>query len=182
MPVFGTDSIEMTMRLRIRDTIDELVKEEFDAALGALSRRAWARHARGIRHGTRERTLTTSLGPTTIAMPRVRMRANGRGIRLYRPLSRDRKAPRRYSAAAGALGVPATEADPARLQALARNSYPGEQDQIPWLARIILELHTAVSRHLPAGAEASLMDSDAGVRLWRLSVLSLRRSPLQAAA
>jgi len=28
----------------------------------------------GYRHGTRERTLTTSLGPTTFAMPRARVR------------------------------------------------------------------------------------------------------------
>jgi hypothetical protein len=32
---FGPDSIEMAMRLRIRDTIEELVTQELNAALGA---------------------------------------------------------------------------------------------------------------------------------------------------
>jgi len=35
IPEFGRDSIEQAMRQRIRDTIEELVKEELDAALGA---------------------------------------------------------------------------------------------------------------------------------------------------
>lgn len=74
IPAFGPDSIEMAMRLRIRDTIEELVQQELDAALGAVksARIGEARH--GYRHGTRDRTLTTSLGPTTIAMPRARVR------------------------------------------------------------------------------------------------------------
>ena len=70
---FGPDSIEMGMRLRIRDTIEELVKQELDAALGAVKSARVGDTRQGYRHGTRERTLTTSLGPTTIAMPRARM-------------------------------------------------------------------------------------------------------------
>ena len=35
IPAFGPDSIELAMRLRIRDTIEALVNEELDAALGA---------------------------------------------------------------------------------------------------------------------------------------------------
>lgn len=70
---FGADSIEMGMRLRIRDTIEELVKEELDAALGAAKSARVGETRQGYRHGTRERTLTTSLGPTTIAMPRARV-------------------------------------------------------------------------------------------------------------
>lgn len=70
---FGRDSIEMVMRERIRETIEELVEEELDAALGAAkSERVGAKRA-GYRHGTRDRTLTTSLGPTTFAMPRARV-------------------------------------------------------------------------------------------------------------
>jgi transposase-like protein len=71
---FGPDSIEMAMRLRIRDTIEELVKQELDAALGAVKSARVGDTRQGYRHGTRERTLTTSLGPTTIAMPRARVR------------------------------------------------------------------------------------------------------------
>jgi transposase-like protein len=73
IPEFGPDSIEMEMRLRIRDTIEELVKQELDAALGAVKSARVGDTRQGYRHGTRERTLTTSLGPTTIAMPRARM-------------------------------------------------------------------------------------------------------------
>jgi transposase-like protein len=75
IPVFGPDSLEMAMRLRIRDTIEELVKQELDAALGAVKSARVGEAREGYRHGTRDRTLTTSLGPTTIAMPRARMRA-----------------------------------------------------------------------------------------------------------
>jgi putative transposase len=80
IPAFGADSIEMAMRLRIRDTIEELVKQELDAALGAGKSARVGDTRQGYRHGTRERTLTTSLGPTTIAMPRARVRrADGTG-------------------------------------------------------------------------------------------------------
>lgn len=72
--VYGPDAIETRMRGRIRETIQALVEEELEAVLGAekSARVGEARH--GYRHGARERTLTTSLGPTTIAMPRARLR------------------------------------------------------------------------------------------------------------
>ena len=73
IPAFGPDSIEMAMRLRIRDTIEELVQQELDAALGAVKSARVGEIRHGYRHGTRERTLTTSLGPATIAMPRARV-------------------------------------------------------------------------------------------------------------
>ena len=67
-------SLETMIRRRARGLIDAIVEEELEAALGAApsSRIGVARH--GYRHGTRERTLTTSLGPTTFAMPRARVR------------------------------------------------------------------------------------------------------------
>jgi transposase-like protein len=78
IPAFSRDSIEQAMRLRIRDTIEELVKEELDAALGAAKSARVGEQRQGYRHGTRERTLTTSLGPATFAMPRARIeRADG---------------------------------------------------------------------------------------------------------
>jgi transposase-like protein len=73
IPAFGPDSIEMAMRLRIRDTIEELVRQELETALGAVKSARVGETRQGYRHGTRERTLTTSLGPTTIAMPRARV-------------------------------------------------------------------------------------------------------------
>src|SRR5207244_12262349 len=69
----GADTIECVMRERVRDTIERIVEEELEAALGA-SRSARVGDVRaGYRHGTRSRTLTTSLGPTTITMPRARL-------------------------------------------------------------------------------------------------------------
>jgi transposase-like protein len=61
------------MRERIRATIEAIVDEELEAALGAgRSARVGSVRA-GYRHGKRERTLSTSLGATTIAMPRARL-------------------------------------------------------------------------------------------------------------
>ena len=36
IPAFGPDSIEMAMRTRIRETIEDLVQEELDAVLTSL--------------------------------------------------------------------------------------------------------------------------------------------------
>jgi transposase-like protein len=80
IPEFSRDSIEQAMRLRIRETIEELVKEELDAALGASKSARVGEPRQGYRHGTRERTLTTSLGPATFAMPRARIQ-QGDGTR-----------------------------------------------------------------------------------------------------
>jgi putative transposase len=75
---FGPDTIEQVMREQVRATIEGIVEEELEAALGA---RRWARageQRRGYRHGGRERTLTTSLGPTPLRVPRARLhRAEG---------------------------------------------------------------------------------------------------------
>ena len=73
IPAFGPDTIEMGMRTRIRETIEKLVNEELEAALGARKSVRVGDSRQGYRHGTRARTLTTSLGPTTIAMPRARI-------------------------------------------------------------------------------------------------------------
>jgi len=59
---------------RIRDTIEMVVEQELEAALGAALSARVGETRQGYRHGTRERTLTTSLGPTTIEMPRARVR------------------------------------------------------------------------------------------------------------
>jgi putative transposase len=73
-PPFGSDTIEARMRTRIRELIEAIVEEELAAAVGAgKSQRVESRH--GYRHGTRARTVTTSLGPATIAMPRARLHA-----------------------------------------------------------------------------------------------------------
>ena len=73
-PMFGPDTIEAEMRRRVRETIEAIVKEEFEAALGAGKSARVGDERSGCRHGSRERTLTTSLGPATIRMPRARIR------------------------------------------------------------------------------------------------------------
>jgi putative transposase len=74
IPTWGPDTIEARMRTRIRETIALVVEEELEAALGAAPSARIGETRQGYRHGTRERTLTTSLGPTSIAMPRARIR------------------------------------------------------------------------------------------------------------
>jgi putative transposase len=71
-PRVDGDSIELRMRERIRATIEEIVEEELATALGA-GRSSRVEERRGYRHGTRERTLTTTLGPATFEMPRARV-------------------------------------------------------------------------------------------------------------
>lgn len=66
-------SLETIIRRRARGLIDAIVEEELEAALGAAPSARVGRVRQGYRHGTRERTLTTSLGPTTFAMPRARV-------------------------------------------------------------------------------------------------------------
>ena len=63
------------MRARVRTTIEAIVQEELDAALGAEKSARVGETRQGYRHGSRERTLTTSLGPATIQMPRARIQA-----------------------------------------------------------------------------------------------------------
>jgi putative transposase len=76
----GKGALEDLLRERIRATIEAIIEEELEAALGAgRSERVGAVRA-GYRHGKRPRTLTTSLGATTITMPRARV-ANTAGQR-----------------------------------------------------------------------------------------------------
>jgi transposase-like protein len=80
---FGPDAIESVMRERIRETIETLVAEELDAALGAARSARVGSDRAGYRHGTRPRTITTSLGATTFTMPRARLRRPDGGGREW---------------------------------------------------------------------------------------------------
>jgi putative transposase len=71
--VDGATSLEAMIRLRARGLIDAIVEAELDAALGAARSARVGEGRQGYRHGTRVRTLTTSLGPTTFALPRARV-------------------------------------------------------------------------------------------------------------
>jgi len=74
---FGVDTIEQIMRERVRATIEAIVEEELEAALGASRSARVGEQRRGYRHGRRERQLTTSLGPTTLQVPRARLEQPG---------------------------------------------------------------------------------------------------------
>jgi len=74
---FDRDTIERTIRERVRDIIEQVVEAELDAALGAKPSQRVGDERKGYRHGYRERTLSTSTGPTTFAMPRARLRDRG---------------------------------------------------------------------------------------------------------
>jgi transposase-like protein len=70
---WGPDTIEAEIRERVRGMIEAIVEEELESALGAgRSRRVGAART-GYRHGARERQLSTSLGKTTIRLPRARL-------------------------------------------------------------------------------------------------------------
>jgi putative transposase len=80
----GKGALEELMRERIRATIEAIVDEELEAALGAgRSARVGSVRA-GYRHGQRPRTLSTSLGATTIAMPRARLESADGDSREWR--------------------------------------------------------------------------------------------------
>jgi putative transposase len=70
---FNRDTIERTIRARVRTIIEQVVEAELDAALGATASQRVGELRKGYRHGYRERTLTTSTGPTTFTMPRARL-------------------------------------------------------------------------------------------------------------
>ena len=70
---FGADTIEQVMRLRVRELLETIVKEELEAALGAGRSERVGQQRIGYRNGVRPRQLTTSLGKTTIEMPRARI-------------------------------------------------------------------------------------------------------------
>jgi putative transposase len=70
---FGLDTIEQVMRERVRATLEAIVEEELEAALGAKRGARVGEQRQGYRHGGRTRLLTTSLGPTTLRVPRARL-------------------------------------------------------------------------------------------------------------
>jgi putative transposase len=71
---WGLDTIEAEIRDRVGGMIEAIVEEELEARLGAgRSQRVGAART-GYRHGARERQLTTSLGKTTIKLPRARLK------------------------------------------------------------------------------------------------------------
>jgi putative transposase len=76
---WGRDTIEAEIRERVRGMIEAVVKEELESVLGAGKSQRVGGARTGYRHGARERQLTTSLGRTTIMLPRARLKG-GEGV------------------------------------------------------------------------------------------------------
>lgn len=73
MEGFGLDTIEEMVLEWVRATLEGIVEEELEAALGARGGARVGEQRCGYRHRGRGRTLTTTLGPTTRRVPRVRL-------------------------------------------------------------------------------------------------------------
>jgi len=72
---WGGDTIEAEIRERVRRMIEAIIEEELESALGAGRSQRVGTARTGYRHGTRQRQLTTSLGKTTIQLPRARLKS-----------------------------------------------------------------------------------------------------------
>ncbi len=81
---FDRETIEHEIRYGVRHIIEEVVRAEIKEALGARQSERVGEQRRGYRHGSRERTLTTSVGPTRFAMPRGRVKDGTGGTREWR--------------------------------------------------------------------------------------------------
>jgi transposase-like protein len=71
---WGPDTIEAEIRERVRGMIETIVEEELESVIGAGRSQRVGVARIGYRHGARERQLTTSLGKTTIMLPRARLK------------------------------------------------------------------------------------------------------------
>lgn len=103
--VFDGDTIEQAMRRRVRETIEMIVGEELEAALGAGRSVRVGQERLGYRHGTRSRQLSTSLGKTTIEMPRARMERSGGKTEEWRSTTVERYQRRTRRVDEAILGV-----------------------------------------------------------------------------
>jgi len=97
--------LETAIRQRARVLIDAIVEEELEATLGAAPSARVGVVRQGYRHGSRDRTLTTSLGPTTFAMPRARVMAPEGGTVEWRSKLVPRYQRRSEQVDAAILGV-----------------------------------------------------------------------------
>lgn len=70
---WGLETIEGCVRERVQAIIEQVLEAELAAALGAGPSARVGDARRGYRNGTRARTLTTSVGTATVAVPRARL-------------------------------------------------------------------------------------------------------------
>lgn len=112
---FGADTLETVIRQRVRAIIEAVVEEELEAVLSAKS---YERNEtrRGYRHGVRERTVTTSLGPTAISVPRARLEESEGGSQEWSSAVLPRYQRRTQRVDEAVLGVYLTGANTRRIK------------------------------------------------------------------
>ena len=81
---FNRETIELAIRGRIRSIIEQVCEAELDEVLGAEPSQRVGEQRKGYRNGHRERTLTTSSGPTTFWLPRARLNTKEGGSEEWR--------------------------------------------------------------------------------------------------
>jgi transposase-like protein len=81
------DRVEVGIRERVRSWIEAIVQQELAEVLGAGNSVRVGDARRGYRHGSRDRTLTTSVGPTTFALPRARLFTDAGGTTEWRSVT-----------------------------------------------------------------------------------------------
>ena len=112
----GKGALEELMRGRIRATIEAIVEEELESALGAGRSARVGSVRTGYRHGKRSRTLSTSLGATTIAMARARLEGTAGEGREWRSQMIARYQRRTERVDEAILGIYLSGTNPRRLR------------------------------------------------------------------
>jgi putative transposase len=109
------DPLTEHLRARIAEWLTAILEAEITEVLGAVRYARVGEERRGYRHATRARTVTTSVGPTTVGVPRARL-FDGRGAIEWRSSLLPRYARRLRCVDDGILGVYLAGANTRRLK------------------------------------------------------------------
>jgi transposase-like protein len=109
------DPLTAHLRARIAEWLTAILEAEITEVLGAVRYARMGDERRGYRHATRARTVTTSVGPTTIGVPRARL-FNDSGASEWRSALLPRYARRTRCVDEGILGVYLAGANTRRLK------------------------------------------------------------------
>ena len=109
------DPLTAHLRARIAEWLTAILEAEITEVLGAVRYARMGDGRRGYRHATRSRTVTTSIGPTTVSVPRGRLFAVN-GSTEWRSSLLPRYARRTRCVDEGILGVYLAGANTRRLK------------------------------------------------------------------
>jgi transposase-like protein len=111
----GPDPLTAALRQQARTWIEEMLHAELAAVLGG-QRHERTEARQGYRHGTRPRTLATSVGPVALAVPRGRLRGAGGPAAEWQSTLLPRYARRARAVDAALLGFYCAGGNTRRLQ------------------------------------------------------------------